>query len=285
MTTSANLSPAFVQLFDSEVHQAYQGSAQLQNVCRMRTGVVGNTVNFPKIGKGQATLRNPGTDVVPLNTSFTSVNVSMQDFNASEYSDIFLQTKINFDERRELAQVVGSSIGRRQDQIIIDAIDAATAGSTVAKTVVTTGTAAASNLNIGKILAAKKALDAKNVPPTDRHFVIHANNLAGLLSDERAVSGDYQNLRALVAGDINSVLGFTFHTIGDRDEGGLPLSTNDRTCFAFHKSAIGCAVAMAPSTEINYIAEKTSFLVTAKLSMGAVAIDPDGIVDVTCDES
>ncbi len=251
----------------------------------MRTGVVGNTVNFPKIGKGQATLRNPGTDVVPLNTSFTSVNVSMQDFNASEYSDIFLQTKINFDERRELAQVVGSSIGRRQDQIIIDAIDAATAGSTVAKTVVTTGTAAASNLNIGKILAAKKALDAKNVPPTDRHFVIHANNLAGLLSDERAVSGDYQNLRALVAGDINSVLGFTFHTIGDRDEGGLPLATNDRTCFAFHKSAIGCAVAMAPSTEINYIAEKTSFLVTAKLSMGAVAIDSDGIVDVTCDES
>ena len=285
MTTSANLSPAFVQLFDSEVHQAYQGSAQLQNVCRMRTGVVGNTVNFPKIGKGQATLRNPGTDVVPLNTSFTSVNVSMEDYNASEYSDIFLQTKINFDERRELAQVVGSSIGRRQDQIIIDAINAATAGSTVAKTVVTTGTAAASNLNIGKILAAKKALDAKNVPPSDRHFVIHANNLAGLLSDERAVSGDYQNLRALVAGDINSVLGFTFHTIGDRDEGGLPLATNDRTCFAFHKSAIGCAVAMAPSTEINYIAEKTSFLVTAKLSMGAVAIDPEGIVDVTCDES
>ena len=285
MTTSANLSPAFVQLFDSEVHQAYQGSAQLQNVCRMRTGVVGNTVNFPKIGKGQATLRNPGTDVVPLNTSFTSVNVSMEDYNASEYSDIFLQTKINFDERRELAQVVGSAIGRRQDQIIIDAIDTATAGSSVAKTVVTSGSAAASNLNIGKILAAKKALDAKNVPPTDRHFVIHANNLAGLLSDERAVSGDYQNLRALVAGDINSVLGFTFHTIGDRDEGGLPLATNDRTCFAFHKSAIGCAVAMAPSTEINYIAEKTSFLVTAKLSMGAVAIDPEGIVDVTCDES
>ena len=51
MTTTANLSPAFVQLFDSEVHQAYQGNAVLQNVCRMRTGVVGNTVNFPKIGK------------------------------------------------------------------------------------------------------------------------------------------------------------------------------------------------------------------------------------------
>ena len=42
---------------------------------------------------------------------------------------------------------------------------------------------------------------------------------------------------------------------------------------------------MAPSTEINYVPEKTSFLVTAKLSMAATAIDTDGIVDVVCDES
>ena len=46
-----------------------------------------------------------------------------------------------------------------------------------------------------------------------------------------------------------------------------------------------CAVGMPPSTEINYIAEKTSFLVTAKLSMGASVIDTDGLVDITCRES
>ena len=48
---------------------------------------------------------------------------------------------------------------------------------------------------------------------------------------------------------------------------------------------MGCAVGIAPKTEINYIAEKTSFLVTAMLSMGAVAIDADGIVDVITRES
>ena len=149
----------------------------------------------------------------------------------------------------------------------------------------TSGSAAASNLNVGKIIAAKKALDAKNVPPTDRHFVIHANNLAGLLGDERAVSGDFQTLRALVSGEINTMMGFRFHVIGDRDEDGLPLSTNDRTTFAFHRSALGVGVGIAPKTEINYIPEKTSFLVTAMLSMGAGAIDTDGIVDVICDES
>ncbi len=86
---------------------------------------------------------------------------SLTDFYAAEYSDIFLQNKINFDERSELAQVVGSAIGRRQDQILLDALLAASAGSSVANTVVTSGSATTSDLNVGKIIAAKKALDAK----------------------------------------------------------------------------------------------------------------------------
>ena len=281
---STNLSPAFVQLFAAEVHQAYQGAAVLRGAGRTRTGVTGDTVKFPKVGKGTATVRVPQTDVTPINAAFSQVSVSMQDFVASEYSDIFNQQKVNFDERQELAQVVGNAIGRREDQIIIDALNAASAGSSVAKTVVTSGSATASNLNVGKILAAKKALDAKNVPAADRHFVIHANNLAGLLGDERAISSDFQTVQALVGGTVNQMLGFTFHIVGDRDEGGLPLATADRTCFAFHRSAIGVGVGIAPKTEINYIPEKTSFLVTAMLSMGAGAIDVDGIVDVVCEE-
>ena len=37
--------------------------------------------------------------------------------------------------------------------------------------------------------------------------------------------------------------------LGDRSEGGLTLATNDRTVWAFHKSAIGLAEGMAASTE------------------------------------
>ena len=286
MTTQANLSPAFVQLFDAEVHQAYQSSAVLQGAARTRTGVVGSTVNFPKVGKGQASVRTPATDVVPLNTAFSSVSCSLTDYVAAEYSDIFLQQKINFDERRELAAVVGNAIGRRQDQIMLDALSTATAGSSVANTVVTSGTATASNLNVGKIIEAKKLLDKKNVPAQNRHMIIHANTLAGLLSDERAISSDFQTIQALVQGTVNQMMGFTFHILGDRDEGGLAIDgSNDRTCFAFHQSALGVAVGIAPSTEVNYIAEKTSFLVTSKLSMGSVVIDTDGLVDVICREA
>ena len=41
---STNLSPAFVQLFEAEVHQAYQGAAVLRGAARTRNGVTGDTV-------------------------------------------------------------------------------------------------------------------------------------------------------------------------------------------------------------------------------------------------
>ena len=283
---STGLSTAFIQLFDAEVKQAYQGTSQLAGTVRTRTGVEGSTVNFPSVGKGAAVVRTPQTDVVPLNTAFATVSCSLSDYIAAEYSDIFNQQKVNFDERQELAQVVGSAIGRRQDQIILDAVAAASAGSTVANTVVTSGSAAASDLNVGKIIAAAEAMNTKNVPSSDRHMIIHASGLASLLADERAVSADFNQLQALQRGDINSFMGFTIHVLGDRDEGGLAKDgSNDRTNFAFHKSAVGCAVGMAPTTKIDWIAEKTSYLVASCLSMGAVAIDVDGIVDITTRES
>ena len=283
---ATTLSPAFVTLFEAEVHQAYQSSAILRNVARMRTGVEGSTAKFPILAKGSASVRTPSTDVVPLNGTFSSVTATLVDYVASEYSDIFNQAKINFDERQELAKLVGNAIGRREDQIIIDALIAGSAGTTVANTVVTSGSASASDLNVGKIIEAKKGMDAKSVPPTDRHMIIHANSLASLLGDERAISAAFAQVQALVRGEVNSFMGFTMHMIGDRDEGGLPKDgSNDRTCLAFHRDAIGCAVGIPPKTEVNYIPEKTSFLVTAMYSAGAIVIDANGLVDITCRES
>jgi len=280
-----SITNAFVTLFDAEVKQAYQSESVLRQAVRLRSGVQGQTYKFNKLGKGSATARIPQTDVTPLNVTYSQVTATMSDYNAAEYSDIFHQAKVNFDERSELVQVVSKAIGRRIDQLVIDALNGASGASTVAKTVVTSGSAAASNLNVGKLIAAKKALDAKNVPFDDRCIAVHANNLAGLLGDERAVSGDFASIKALVSGEINTFMGMKFIVLGDRDEGGLPLTSNDRSVFAFHRSAIGMAENMAQKTEINYVPEKTSFLVNSMFSAGAVSIDDEGIVKVTCDES
>jgi len=276
------LSNAFVTLFDAEVKQAYQAKAQLVGAVRQRRGVEGSTAKFPKAGKGVATLRIPQTDVTPLNVDFSQVTATMEDWNAAEYSDIFMQQKVNFDERQELVQVVANAIGRRQDQLIIDALTASSTSNTVSNDIGGTD----SNLNLDKLLAAKKALDKNNVPPQDRHMVIHANSLAALLGETEVTSSDYNSVKALVSGEINTFLGFNFHVLGDRVEGGLAVDGSlDRTIWAFHKDAVGYAEGMGPKTEINYVPEKTSFLVNAMFSAGAVAIDAEGIVQITCREA
>lgn len=276
-----NLSTAFVTLFDAEVKQAYQGTAVLRPAVRVRSGVEGSTYKFPKIGKGVAQVRVPQTDVTPLNVTYGQVTATLSDYIAAEYSDIFSQAKVNFDERSELVKVVANAIGRRQDQILIDALVASSTSNTVASSIGGANT----NLNLDKLIAAKKALDAKNVPMDNRHIVIHANNLAGMLGETEVTSSDFNTVKALVQGEVDTFLGFKFHVMGDRDEGGLPLSSGDRKVYAFHRDAIGMAEGIAPKTEINYIPEKTSFLVTSLFSAGAVAIDAEGIVEITCDEN
>lgn len=273
-----SLSNAFVTLFDAEVKQAYQGKAMLVGAVRQRRGVEGSSVKFPKVGKGVASARVTQTDVTPMNVGFSNVTCTLQDWNAAEYSDIFSQAKVNFDERSELSQVVGAAIGRRQDQLILDALAAATGTGTVANSIGGTNT----NMNISKLREAAKILNTKNVPSDGRHIIIHANSLASMLEQTSVTSSDFNSVKALVQGEISTFMGFQFHILGDRAEGGLPIDgSSDRTLYAFHSQAIGYAEGIAPKTEINYIPEKTSWLVNALFSAGSVAIDSEGIVKIT----
>ncbi len=277
-----SISNAFVTLFDTEVKQAYQADAVLRNTVRLRTGVTASTHKFPKIGAGVAQVRVPQTDVTPLNVSYSQATVTLTDYIAAEYSDIFNQSKVNFDERQELVQVVGKAIGRRSDQMIIDALAASSTSLTVATSIGGAGT----NLNMAKLREASRLLNTANVPAEDRFILIHASQLSSLLSETAVTSSDFNSVKALVQGDINSFMGFTFNVIGDRSEGGLTGggAGSTRKVYAYHKMAIGMAESMAIRSEINYIPEKTSWLVSSMFSAGAVAIDANGCVDITCTE-
>jgi len=275
-----SISNAFVQLFDAEVKQAYQAGRSLAGLCRERSGIEGNQVKFPKLGKGTATVRVPQTDVTPLNVTYSQVTATMSDYIAAEYSDIFQQQKVNFDERRELVTTVGNAIGRRMDQILLDAVNAASSPGTVGTNVGGTGT----NMNLAKILEAKEIMDTNNVPAEGRVMIIHAKNLSALLDETELTSSDFATVKALANGTIDQFAGFSFRTIGDRDEGGLTLSSGVRTCLAFHRDSVGMGIGMNQRSEINYVPEKTSFLVSSMFSAGAVAIEDEGIVKISATE-
>jgi hypothetical protein len=279
-----SVSTAFTTLFDAEVKQAYQAQRKLAGLIRERDAQGATTVKFPKLGKGAATIRTPQSDVVPINATYSQATATMVDWIASEYSDIFNQSHVNFNDRQEMVMLVGGAIGRRMDQVVIDALDAATP-ATVANSIGGAGT----DLNVSKIREAAKKLNANNVPADGRTLLIHANSLAALLGETQATSVDYVTSRALMDGSLDTYLGFKIVVMGNMDEGGLTIDgSSDRTTYAFHKNAVGMGTSMQNQTRVDYIPEKTSFLVASMFSAGAIAVEDTtagGIVKITCREA
>lgn len=278
---SRNLSAAAIASFDSLVKHDYQAMGQLRKTVRVKTGVKGSTHRFQRMGKGMATARIPQTDVIPMNVGHEPVNATLSDWNAPEYTDIFDQAKTNVNERKELAETIAGAITRREDQLLIDALDAAT---TTKKVAVSVG-GANSGLNTAKVREAKRLLDKSSVPKTDRFMVVHSNALSQMLDDPKATSSDFNTVKALVDGNLKTWLGFNWIQLGDYDEGGLDLTGKIRTNFAYQKKAMGLAVGIDFRTEVGYVREKTSWLANGLFSAGAVAIDPDGIVELSTYEN
>jgi hypothetical protein len=282
---SKSLTTNALASFDGEVKHAYQMGGVLRKMVRVKTGIVGSTHRFPKMGKGAATPRVPQTDVVPMAVAHTNATATLTDWNAPEYTDIFDQAKVDYQERAELAETIAGAIGRREDQLILDALDTASAGGTVSNDIGGTD----SGLNVTKLRRASRLLNVLGVPKTDRWFVGHAIGEEQLLGETEVTSSDFNVVKALVQGEIDQFLGFKYEFMEDRDEGGVPVDgSSDRTNYAFHggqRGSTGLAVGIDFRTEVNYIAEKTSWLANGLFSAGAVVLDENGLIDVTTRES
>lgn len=280
---SRNLTANEIASFDTRVKAAYEKGGMLRSTVELANNIVGSTHRFNKMGKGMATRRIDQTDVIPMNITHGSATATLEDWNAAEYTGIFNQQKVNYKEQDKLAMVIANAIGRREDQLILDALDAASTTLTVSNDIGGTDT----GLNTAKCRRVSKLLNQQGVPRDkgSRTFVISAEGLEQLLGDSDANTVDKNVIKALYDGDINYWVGLTFVVMEDRDEGGLPVASSDRTNYAYHNMAVGLAVGMNMRTEVNYIPVKTSYLANGLFSAGSVGIDALGIVEVTTREA
>ena len=269
---SVNLSSVAKEEFDTEVKHAYQGMKTLRDCVTSRNGVVGDKYDFRLMGKGAATTRTGSSaDVVPMDIAHSVKVATLVDYEAPEYTDIYDKQTVNFDEVQELATTIAGAMGRRDDQSIIDALATTT-------TTVGAGTQA---LDLATITAAAKALNKVEAPMEGRYFIVHEGGLNDLLNDSTITSADYNSVRMLMSGEIDSFMGFKWKVIGSgRAEGGLPLTTTVRSGFAFHKRSIGHAVGIDMKTRVDYVPHKASWLSMGMWKGGSVAIDVEGIVEV-----
>lgn len=247
---------------------------------------------FPRFSKGQAKLRSARgkeDDVTGMGVESDRINIALESYEAPEYTDIFDQANTNVDDRRELAIVIAAAMSRRKEQTVIDAFSTTTFAANLnprdaankykAFQIVHGGT----GLSKEKINKAKAKLVARGVSG-EFHFAANAEDLEGMLNDSTITSGDYNTVRALVDGEINTWCGFKWNFIPARPEGGLPFTDNgDNTatskCYAYEKMSTG-NISQLDRVEVNYIAEKTSWLSNGLFQTGSKVIDPEGLIEV-----
>ena len=250
-------------------------------------GVVGESYKFTRMGKGVANQKASQADVTPMDIGHDRQTATLANWNAPEYTDIFDQAEVNFDEKQELAMTIANAIRRREDQIIIDAMAAVTFAATNDENPDTGRVfdiSATRNFDLSAIRSAAGHLDDIEAESSDRYIVLRAQALQKLLEDTTVTSSDYGVVKALVDGDLDSYMGFKFKKIGTRTEGGLPGAAADRVAFAYQKSAIGIAIGLDMKTTIDWVAQKTSWLANGIFKAGAVAREPQGIVKIQYDE-
>jgi hypothetical protein len=81
-------------------------------------------------------------------------------------------------------------------------------------------------------------------------------------------------------------MGFKFHIIESRTEGGIPLSSGTEYFFwAYHKSCLGYAEGIQPVVEIKDESLYRSKAIYGDLAAGAIAIDTSGFVEGIYDEA
>ena len=272
---SDSVDQAFIRQYESDVHMAYQRmGSKLRNMVRVKNNVVGKSTTFQKVGKGTAVQKARHAELSTMNVDHTPVECTLADWYAGDYIDKLDELKLNIDERMVVAQSGAAALGRKTDELIIDALETST--NTVA--------AGAAALTQAKVETVFEYFGNNDVPDDgQRYFVIGFQQWTDLLGINSFASQDYVGADQLpyVAGmTAKRWMGFMIST-----HSGLTKSGSDRTCLAWHKSAIGHASGQDVTSEINYVAPRVAHLATSMMSQGAVLIDNTGTYQVVAVES
>jgi hypothetical protein len=131
---------------------------------------------------------------------------------------------------------------------------------------------------------AKYILDKNEIEDEGRYFVISAKQLQDLLANVIEIkSSDYNNVKALVDGNVTRFLGFEFVRT---ELITLDTTTDIRTCIAYQRDRIALGVALDKAVKIDILpALNHTIQIRTVLMLGATRLEEEGVVLVYTDES
>jgi len=285
---STQVTTAFVQQFSNNITMLAQQSGSRLRGAVSEESVTGEKAFFDQVSAVAAVKRTSRHGDTPLvETPHSRRMVTMDTFEWSDLIDSADKVAMLADPTNVYARTAANAIGRSMDDEIIAAATGtsktgkagASSTSMLSANTIAHGSA---DLTIAKLLSAKKALDLNDVDPSiPRYIAVGPNQIEALLNTTQVTSSDFNTVRALASGQVDSFLGFKF-IVTNR----LAFASNIRTCFAWAEDGIKLAVGRDVMSRIDERADKSySTQVYYCATFGSTRMEEEKVVSIACDES
>jgi len=290
---SSQITTSFVEQYSSNVAMlSQQMGSKLRGSVDVET-VRGKNAFFDQVGVTAAQLRTSRHGDTPqIDTPHSRRRLSLADYEWADLVDDVDKVRMLVDPTSSYARAAAAAMNRAMDDVIITAFNASAntgvAGGT--STALPSGQKTATSdqsdgLTIAKLLSAKKILDNNDVDPSLKRYVVCGpQQISDLLGTTQVTSSDYNTVKALAEGSINSYLGFEFimSTRLNKDA----TNTTDRLVFAYTEDAIKLGIGKDISAKISERADKSySTQVYYAMSLGATRMEEEKVVQIPCHEA
>jgi hypothetical protein len=295
---SSQVTTAFVEQYKSNVMSlVQQKGSRLRGAVMVDSAVNGKKKFTEQVGTTNAQLRTSRHSDSPLvNTPHLRRSLTLDDYEWGDLIDDADKVRLLIDPTSAYAQNAAWAMGRAMDDVILTALHATAytgvsggdetplgSGQKVSVDTQDGADSGDAGLNTAKLRSARKILLANEVEMDEELYCsVNAQMLDNLLQTTEVGSYDYNSVKALVRGEIDTWLGFKFiHTerLNTIISGGT-----DQACMCWAKSGLELGIGSDIKSSIAPRADKSfSTYVYYSMCLGATRLEEEKVVEIACD--
>lgn len=313
---SVQITTAMVNQFSANVfHLSQQKASRLRGTVRVESQNA-EAAFYDRIGAVEAKSKNTRhSDVEFSDTPHSRRKVTMADFYYADLVDKEDKLRLLQDPESEYSKAAYMTLGRKMDDVIIAGLlGSAYGGKDGSSSIVLPnsqkiaafdGTATTGRkLNLKTLKAIKKKFTKAEALDMDSDMIylaVTSEQIESLLDETELTSADFNNVKALVSGTIDTFYGFKFIRIerlptntatytynkdtGAVGSGSQTFAANSKSMIAWVPSALVMAMGSDVLGRIDERADKHyAKQVYASMTIGAARLEEEKVVEVICQE-
>jgi len=287
------ITEAFAQQYaDNFLLVSQQKKSRLEQFVRVDSGIVGASKTVERMGSVSAVLRTTRHGDSPIvDTPFSRRWVDLADYEWGDIVDDQDKIRLMTDPTSSVVATGVAALQRAKDSVIIAAARGSArvgTGSSATTTALPSGQKIAhgsAGMTLAKLITARGLLgraEAYNADdPNDQLVMVCSmEQIENMLNITNITSADYNSVKALMTGTIDTFMGFKF-VITQL----LPKVAYERYCLAFVKSGLVLGVGQDVKTKVSERPDKSfNVYAYASMSLGAVRTEEEKVVEISCNE-